>query len=327
MNDVSGKVDFNLSYLSPNASWQPFYDLKANNVTQPINVIYKAQVTQNTGIDWRKVKLTLSSGNPNQNNTQPSLSPWSLRYNSPQLYLRGNTSGMAVKNGDPLADAAVKSEDLVAYTTVNAQDTENQLNVSFDIDVLYDILSNQKPHSVALKEIKLPIVYQYYAAPRLENEAFLIGKINDYGKYNLLPGQANLIFEGLYVGKTTINPNQTSDTLSLSMGRDNKIVIKREIVLDKSGSKFLSNKKQQTFTYDITVKNNKKEAINLFLQDQYPLSADKEIEIELLHSDGAQINAETGILSWELKVKPNESKKIRISYQVKYAKDKVISNL
>lgn len=74
----------------------------------------------------------------------------------------------------------------------------------------------------------MPATYKYYAAPRVDKEAFLLAEINDYSKYNLLPCEANIIFEGLYVGKTTINPNQTTDTLSLSMGRDKKISIKRE---------------------------------------------------------------------------------------------------
>jgi uncharacterized protein (TIGR02231 family) len=209
------------------------------------------------------------------------------------------------------------------YTEVN----ENQLNVSFDIDIPYDILSNSKPHSVALKEIKLPATYKYYAAPRVEKEAFLLAEINDYSKYNLLPGEANIIFEGLYVGKTFINTNQTSDTLNLSMGRDKKISIKREKVVDKSGTRFLSSKKEQTFTFDITVRNNKKEAADILLKDQYPLSTDKEIEIELLQSDNATANKETGILTWTLKLNPNETKKVRISYKVRYPKDKTIDNL
>ena len=154
-----------------------------------------------------------------------------------------------------------------------------------------------------------------------------MAEIVDYSKYNLLNGEANIIFEGMYVGKTNINTNQTSDTLSLSMGRDKKISIKREKVVDKSGTKFLSSKKEQTFTYDITVRNNKKEAAQLLLKDQYPLSPDKEIEIELLQNDRAKVNTETGILSWDLDLKPNETKKIRISYSVKYPKDKVIDNL
>jgi phosphorylcholine metabolism protein LicD len=111
------------------------------------------------------------------------------------------------------------------------------------------------------------------------------------------------------------------------MGRDKKVSIKREKVVNKSGTKFLSSKKEQLFTYDITVRNNKKDALVMQLKDQYPLSSDKEIEIELLQKDGAKANLETGILTWDLDLKPNETKKLRISYVVKYAKDKVISNL
>lgn len=330
MNEVAGNVDFSINYLTPNANWKPFYDLRANSVLAPIEMMYKAQVVQNTGIDWKQVKLTLSSGNPNQNNQAPILSSWFLRYGYDKAYgyfeeesklnqLQGRVDGIAV-----VAYGTAKKEKSISnYTTIQ----ENQLNISFDIDIPYDILSNGKAHSVALKEINLPATYKYYAAPRVEKEAFLLAEINDYSKYNLLQGEANIIFEGMYVGKTFINPNQTSDTLNLSMGRDKKISIKREKVVDKSGTKFLSSKKEQTFTYDITVRNNKKEAVQLLLKDQYPLSSDKEIEIELKESDGAKINTETGIMTWDLNLKPNETKKIRISYKVKYPKDKIIDNL
>lgn len=209
------------------------------------------------------------------------------------------------------------------YTEIN----ENQLNVSFEIDIPYDILSNGKSHSVTLKEIKLPATYKYYAVPKAEKEAFLLAEINDYSKFKLLPGEANIIFKGMYVGKTIINPNQTSDTLNLSMGRDKKIAIKREKIADKSGTKFLSSYKEQTYTFDITIKNNKKEAIEMLLKDQYPISTDKEISIELLDNGKAKVNNETGILSWEINLAAGETKKYRISYKVKYPKDKFIDNL
>lgn len=334
-NEIAGTVNLDINYITNAASWSPFYDLRADNITSPINMMYKAQVSQSTGIDWKKVKLTLSSGNPNQNNQAPLLSSWFLRYREEDYkrnYRNGDKNDNAKSNtfqevivtGYILGNAKKEvSSSISNFTTIE----ENQLNVSFDIDLPYDILSNGKPHSVALKEIKLPATYNYYAAPRVEKEAFLVAKIADYSKYNLLPGEANIIFEGLYVGKTSINPNQISDTLNLSMGRDKKITIKREKVVDKSGTKFLSSKKEQTFTYDITVRNNKKEAATLLLKDQYPLSTDKEVEIELLESSKAKVNSETGILTWDLKLEPNETKKIRISYRVKYPKDKIIDNL
>lgn len=334
MNQTAGVIPFDISYLTDNATWTPFYDLRAESVTSPINMMYKAQVIQNTGIDWKKVKLTLSSGLPNQNNQAPILSSWFL---ANQTYLeevvvngyasrnkRNQIQGSVAKiSKEQLSESmdmpspVLEKSSVSNYTTV----AENQLNVSFDIDIPYDILSNGKIHSVSLKEIKLPATYKYYAVPRVENEAFLLAEIADYSKYNLLRGEANIIFEGMYVGKTFIEPNQTSDTLNLSMGRDKKVSIKREKVADKSGTKFLSTKKEQTFTFDITVRNNKKEAVELLLKDQYPLSTNKEIEVELLQSDGAKVNIETGILTWQLQLKPNENKKFRISYKVRYPKD------
>jgi uncharacterized protein (TIGR02231 family) len=342
MNNLAGAVPLDITYLSNNASWTPFYDLRTESVTAPINMMYKAQVIQNTGIDWKKVKLTLSSGVPNQNNQAPLLSSWFLNYRTNERLqevvvmgygskkkgvtnqLQGKVAGVQIANEEMDAQPIMQSESSISnYTTVS----ENQLNVSFDIDIPYDILSNGKVHSVSLKEIKLPASYKYYAVPKAEKDAFLLAQIADYSKYNLLRGEANIIFEGMYVGKTFIEPSQTSDTLSLSMGRDKKVTIKREKVVDQSGTKFLSSKKEQTFTFDITIRNNKKEAIEMLLKDQYPLSSNKDIEVELLQSDNAKINPETGILTWQLQMKPNETKKIRISYKVRYPKDEVIENL
>ena len=327
MTDVASSVNLDINYLTNNASWSPFYDLRADNINSPINLMYKAKVVQNTGIDWKKVKLTLSSGNPNQNNTAPILQAWFLRYGYPRTYGYNNSNvvmnSVALKAGSADKKAEYDESSISNYTTIN----ENQLNVSFDIDIPYDILSNGKAHSVALKDLKLPATYKYYAVPKAEKEAFLLAEISEYSKFNLLPGEANIIFEGMYVGKTMINPNQTSDTLNLSMGRDKKIAIKREKIADKSGTKFLSGYKEQTFTYDITVKNNKKEAIEMLLKDQYPISTDKEITIELLENGKAKVNAETGILTWDVKLNAGETKKFRISYKVKYPKDKFIDNL
>lgn len=327
MTDAASSVNLDINYITANASWSPFYDLRADNINSPINLMYKAKVVQNTGIDWKKVKLTLSSGNPNQNNTAPILQAWFLRYGYPRTYGYDNSNAKlntVVVSGYMKKDKAERDESSISnYTTIN----ENQLNISFDIDIPYDILSNGKAHSVALKDLKLPATYKYYAVPKVEKEAFLLAEISEYSKFNLLPGEANIIFEGMYVGKTMINPNQTSDTLNLSMGRDKKIAIKREKIVDKSGTKFLSGYKEQTFTYDITVKNNKKEAIEMLLKDQYPISTDKEIIIELLDNGKAKVNTETGILTWDVKLNAGETKKLRISYKVKYPKDKFIDNL
>ncbi|MDV6167567.1 DUF4139 domain-containing protein [Flavobacterium sp. DG1-102-2] len=335
MSDVPQSTNLDITYLTGNASWTPFYDLRADNTTTPINMLYKAQVIQQTGVDWKKVKLTLSSGMPNQSSYAPELSAWFLSLADNFKYkdtiiqakpnanfiqtLQGQVPGLEISTGEMSLDKSNISN----YTTI----TEHQMNISFDIDLPYDVLSNGKQHSVTLKEIKLPATYRHYAVPKLEQDAFLLAEIDDYSKYNLLKGEANIIFEGMYIGKTYINPSQTTDTLSLSMGRDKKISIEREKVAEKSGSKFLSSGREQTFTYDIIIRNNKKEAAKISVKDQYPISTDKEIETTLLQSDGAKVDQESGLLTWELNLKPGESKKLRLSYRVKHPKNRNVDNL
>ena len=175
MNELAGNVDFNINYLSNQASWSPFYDLRADNVTAPINMMYKAQVVQNTGIDWKKVKLTLSSGNPNQNNQAPILNAWWLQYNNPYVYKEDDAESNKLQSVVVTAKSSNKDNANYGYESIesiNANVVENQLNISFDIDIPYDILSNVKAHSVALKELKLPATYKYYIAPMVKKKAF-----------------------------------------------------------------------------------------------------------------------------------------------------------
>ena len=334
MSNSAQTANLEFSYLTYQASWNPFYELRAESISAPLELVYKGQVVQKTGIDWKNVKLTLSSGLPNQNNQFPILNAWFLKYLNPELIivgygaqLKGEVHGVVVQNSiqsfDKLGEVVTENE----YSKNFAEIVENQLNVSFDIDIPYDILSNGKNHSISLKEINIPVKYKYYAAPRIDGESYLVAEISDYSQYNLLPAEANIIFEQMYVGKTYINPNQTTEELKLSMGRDKRISVKREKIADKSGTRFLSNYKEQTFTYDITLRNNKKESIEMIVKDQIPLSTDKDITIEILEISKAEHNKETGILTWDVKLKPSESQKFRISYKVRYPKDKVIENL
>ncbi len=338
MATTAGTADFNVSYLSPNAAWIAFYDLRAENTSSPLKIVYKANVTQSTGLDWKKVKLSLSTGNPSQNGTAPLLSAWFLQFGDPQYaYLnkkqayqnriQSMTESAQITGAIALSEVALTNSLQGKVEGVAMTQHQNMLNASFDIEIPYDIASNSKPHSVTLKEFTQPASFKYYGVPKVDGDAFLMAEITNYDKLNLLPGEANLIFENSYVGKSFLNPNATADTLNLSMGRDKKIIIKREKVAEQTGVRFIGNSKKQTFTYEIRLRNGKKEAVSLLLKDQYPVSTDKDMEVELLTADGAVINKETGVLTWKLNLNPGAAETIRISYSIKYPKDRNIVNL
>ena len=141
--------------------------------------------------------------------------------------------------------------------------TGKTLNVNFDIDIPYDVPTNGKEQTATLETIDANTLYQHFAVPKLDDDAYLLAKIPGWEKLNLLPGEANIILEGTYVGKTFINPDNTTDTLNLTLGNDKRVVIKRQKMQDFSSVKFLGNNKLQKFTYQITVKNNKSETVNI----------------------------------------------------------------
>ena len=76
------KSNFELAYLVGNTGWFPTYDIRAKNVNSPIDIIYKANIKQDTKVDWNNVKLKLSSANPNVSGVAPELKTYFLNYNT-----------------------------------------------------------------------------------------------------------------------------------------------------------------------------------------------------------------------------------------------------
>lgn len=329
MNEKEGNTSFQIKYLTQQASWKPFYDLRVDKVNSPVKVVYKADVRQNSGIDWRNVKLSLTSGIANQSNEIPQWNTWFLNYQEEVSNVvgglatrRNSRASMAYEKREMQAIDVLYEESIISdFMEVNT----SQLNVSFDINIPYTIVSNGKTHSVSLNNFSIPATYKYYAAPKLDLNAYLVATIKDYEGFNLLEGEANVIFDGVYVGKTHLDPANTEEEMKLNMGRDARIVLTRTLVKDKSGSKTLSSKKSQNFLYDISVRNTKSESVDIQIEDQYPISSNKEIEVELTDKSGATVNEEKGLLQWNLKLKANESKTVRLGYQIKSDKDQKLN--
>ena len=396
LSPQAGTFDLTITYLTTAAHWDPSYDLRVDNDTDPLRILYKARLVQTSGIDWKHVKLSLSTSRPAQGGNAPVLKAWFLRFVDPAAWLqdgsgylsntlqgsaasvsiRGTSSlnevvvtgysadkkekeyteplyivngkeisaseynridrraikkidelkgkdaaGLYGARGEPGVFIITLKDELGDYVNVN----DNRMDVVFDIDLPYDVPGNGKEQGVVLKEYKMPCGYQYYAAPRLDNDAYLLGQMPGWEKLNLLPGEANIMVEGTFIGKSFIDPGSTLDTLNLTLGRDKRIVVKKEKIADYSSVKFLGGNKKEVFTYQITVRNNKKEKIQLLLKDQYPISSSKDIEEELLEDGGATVNKDTGILSWKLELAAGESRKFKVSYSIKYPKDKSLN--
>ena len=134
-------------------------------------------------------------------------------------------------------------------------------------------------------------MYEYYAVPKIEPDVYLTAKVIDWQELNLQPGEANLFFEGTYLGQSFLDVLNAGDTLKLSLGKDKGVVAKRTLQKEFSSKKFLGSNKTDTRQYEITIRNNKPQPINIIIEDQFPISTQKDIEIQDKKYDGARLNA------------------------------------
>jgi uncharacterized protein (TIGR02231 family) len=180
---------------------------------------------------------------------------------------------------------------------------------------------------VDIRKYDVKADYLYASAPKLDNDAFLLAKVTGWEEYNLLPGEANIFFEGTFVGKSYIDPTSVKDTLSVSLGRDKRIVVKREKLKDLTSRNFIGSTKKESYAYEVTVRNTKSESIKIVLEDQIPVSQNSQIEVNMLEYVGAKYNKDSGKLTWEMELKSNETRKLTYKFEVKYPKDKQVSGL
>ncbi len=405
-------ANFTLSYFVDKAGWYPTYDIRVKDISHPITMAYKANVYQSSGEDWKEVKLTLSTANPQQNGEKPNLASWHLHYFTPQFYginnanrntynpnVREVAGRVTNQKGEPVTFTSVTIKGTKTGTTTDAngnfritipynastiifsavgmqtrelfissnamniamQETnqslsevvvvgygasrsgdeytssysktkketsiplsvserENTTSFSYDIETPYSILNDGKTTTVEMKTMEAPALYEYYCAPKLEQDVFLTAKITDWADLNLLEGESNLFFEGTYLGKALINPKTAGDTLNISLGRDKNIIIKRTSIKEYSKKQFLGSNKIDYRTFEISIRNNKKQNINLIVEDQFPISTMREVEVDRIENKEADIDTETGKLKWVIQLEPAKEKKVTFKYSVKYPK-------
>ena len=399
---AAGNTNFTVSYFTSAAAWSPYYDITISSTDKPIVFALKSKVRQTTGLDWERVKLTLSTATPSNGKVAPLFNAWFLHQVYPMAALQGRVNGVALQNSYAYADESLDEVVVVGYGRerkstvtgavsgggvvtmplyfVNGQEvsadyvgsldpnmiadmkvlkdvaatntygsraaagaivvtlkssmddfvtaTENELNMVYNIDLPYSIPGNGKVQSIDLQTRETNGTYKYYCAPKLDTETYLLAEIANWQGLGLLSAPANITYDGTYIGETQINAASTEAKLSLTLGSDRRVAVKREKMQDFSSTRTLGSNTEQTFTYQITVKNNQNRAVLMVTKDQYPITTDRNITVTLNKDNTTPWTAnveELGVITWEEELAPGETKTYRISYTVKYPKEMTLN--
>jgi len=341
-----GAITMELSYIVIGANWTPIYDIRASSENDSISIVFMANVSQNTGEDWKDVKLELSTAKPFVGDAPRGLSPWYLDIKSPTLSFRTGRAGAeevsymvdGIKIEDTLgmsAGSALGSSQMkqLAETQLAVADVSQQIiSTSFILKQTETIPSDNKAKKVSVKVATAVGEKDYYAIPKLSNYVYLRSKITNKTSFPLLAGSASVFFDGAFVSTTRIPLVVPTEDFELYLGIDENFRLKRELAerfVDKTG--IMSRKNNISYSYRITVENLRKTEHSITVLDQIPVSQNDDIDVKLQEISPEpqykEKDEELGILRWALKLKPGEKKELSFDYEIKYPAGIVLSGI
>jgi len=324
---IAATSDCKVSYIVNNASWIPIYNIRAESSSSPVNIELTAQISNFTGKDWEDVDVTLSTNRSFVGLEMPILYPWMLDFNIYRTFKKENNL-FESKDSEEVSygsvDRAAPAMEYESYVAPVAVST-NEIAVSYKLAGKQNFLFTEKSQTVEVVTNSLDAFYSYKTIPKLDDDAFLQASIVNWEQLNLMEARANIYFQGTYVGETYINPSIGEDTMKISMGRDPKILVQRVKLSEFESKKMIGLNKKEKFGYEISVKNLNTKDIEIDIEDQIPVSKNKDIVVEVEEISSANQDDVSGKLSWHTTLKPNEIKRYKIVFSVKYPKNSPIN--
>lgn len=319
-----------ISYITPDAGWSPAYDIRSQGMDKPILLTYKADVIQNTGLNWDKVKLVLTSTNPSLNITAPTLSPWYLSLYNNTAKFRNSNMDMKMAMPAPMSEAMNEapreqlSKGVTRYVTTN----NNGINLSHAIALPYTLKNSTEPNTLVINQKEVVADYRYLTTPKLVEEVYLQAEVKDWENLNLLNGRANIYYMNSFVGNSYINTNELTELLSIPFGIDKNIQISR-INNEKIRKEpiFIGTTIEQKESYTIKVRNTYNSPVKVTIYDQLPLSQENNINVaDAVYKDGV-LDKDTGEIKWNITLGAKEEKSLPLNYTLSYPKNRQIMGL
>lgn len=298
-------------YVVGGIGWSPFYEVEVeNSSSKDISIKYIAKIMSQTGENWENITLQLSSAFPLENPTKlpKPEEPWVLSYQTYQ-----NKQQNTIENQNPQQIAKLEGvdyQDIFVPSFLKLRTLKGK----------FAIKSNSTVFSFPIMNISLPAEYSFYAYPSLDNEVYLVAKVAQWDTLGLVDGVANVTYNKNSVGKTILKFSDFSDTLLLSVGKDNSIFMKRKEIESVKYAKEVTfgKKKKITFAYEFQLKNNNQHDVVIEFFEQVPISQTKTTNVVLEQLSEGVHDEEQGEISWKINLSPSKIVKKQLIYTVEY---------
>ena len=309
------KVKFQVRYMILDASWQPSYELRAND--QHLALTYRGVIEQNSGEDWNKVKLELSTSHPNRHLQIPKLTPWYLMDGSQVVNRYAQKGLMANTLSGAVADGAAAPQMREAIAP-EAQVTAAELATIYTIAEPVTIPTGNTTHNVLIKELQPAFHLYYEAVPKLSLHAVLRADITNNSTIHLLPGSCTIFYQDGFVGQTHLSM-APGESAGVALGEDERMQLTRTVLPPKEDPGIIGWTITRDYAETLTVKNLTPFPREVVLRAQVPISRYEKITVALTEPANTKTPTD-GILSWTKTLSTGQTFTQPVKFTVAYPK-------
>lgn len=301
-----------LTYLVGAAGWQPSYEARADEAGAAVELTTYATLTQRTGEAWEKARLTLSTAVPSQNATPPELKQLKVaaQEQKPEkkvLVARSEAVEQAESGSGAVANGA--------GLTARAQGLSVQLAIPERATVLGDGTSTR----VRVNGTRLKARFASVAAPKLLPFVFRVAELTNQAPFPLLPGPVSVFRASGFLARASLERVPEGGFFRLTFGVDDSLRVKRVVLEElKRDAGLFGGKRRFTYGYRFELANYGKAPVELELSEHLPVAEvdDVQVGVEAKTTAGYQLNAQTGVATWRVKLKPAEQRNVELAYRV-----------
>lgn len=318
-----------LTYQVGNARWAPAYDVTLHtgdaDEEPSVELVRRAEITQNTGEDWTDVAVTLSTSRPAGGTAAPNVGEAlvgvfdvSRRQSMPEPAPAAEAAGLLAAEEDMVFDVALNEAEAIADF--------GDFKADYVIPTPVSIGSGDGARSVRIATDAGEARLFVEAAPRYSEQAFLTAAFTLESEAPLLAGRATLFRDSAYVGTGNIAFANPGEEVELGFGPDDQVQVIWTLADRETGTRgLLTRIDYDEREYLATIVNNHSRAIEITVLDRMPVADDERVEVERLpqttEPTEEDVDGRRGVLAWTYEYEPGETREIVNAYGVSWPAD------
>ena len=330
--EAASPATLRVTYAVRGARWTPLYDARLDtggkDKKPALELVRRAEITQNTGEDWSGVALSVSTLRIARGGAAPELTSLIVRYREPPRPMAGGLQRMDAATA-PAAAPRGKAEMAAPAQEREAEVDASGFQVTFRIPGRVAIATNEGAKSFRITTATIAPELAVRTVPALDPTAFLEAGFKHAEDAPLLPGRVALYRDGVFVGRSAMPASAREENVRLGFGADDKVKVTRTVVRKSEGaSGIISSAKTDEREFKITVRNGHVTPIKVMVEDQLPVSEIDDVKVELLAATtpptARDVRDRRGVLEWAFDAAPGEARDIKLAWRVRWPADKSV---